>query len=336
MSACGPRGSRSILIQMSALAIDPSKETPPATNWPQSQRPNVRAALPSAMADAHPREVRDAPSRPDAAEAWHLGADVHPSTALSVRAARIGQLGPLVACLDWRKGMAPPKYLGASVRFCLMQRSPAMRWSSIPSLVLVLVSACRHHDGPTPPSASTTTPPPPVIDRRCDKDSDCAVAHIETSGKYVCCDACGTTPGTRKWHADLQRYCGKHPPGDCYPLACPAGRSIAVCDHGSCGITTNGSVTVQRRCLPAMVCDAWTGCTLARGNDQDGWFVEESARVPRGELAVPERVAVTGGKAAEGFRLLPPGVTCAPHSVPPILDSPPACTMKSSHCIEGS
>ena len=85
-----------------------------------------------------------------------------------------------------------------------------------------------------------------------------------------------------------------------------------------------------------MVCDAWTGCTLARGNDQDGWFVEESARVPRGELAVLERVAVIGGKAAEGFRLLPPGVTCAPHSVPPILDSPPACTMKSSHCIEGS
>src|SRR5688572_31012789 len=48
---------------------------------------------------------------------------------------------------------------------------------------------------------------PPAVERACTRDEECAVARIEAAGANACCPACGTTPGTRRWHADLQRYC---------------------------------------------------------------------------------------------------------------------------------
>jgi len=70
-----------------------------------------------------------------------------------------------------------------------------------------------------------------------------------------------------------------------------------MCEAGECKTTLNAPdgapafVAVESRCLPALVCDAWAGCALAVGNAQDGWFVAESQRVPRGEIAGLERVA---------------------------------------------
>jgi hypothetical protein len=118
------------------------------------------------------------------------------------------------------------------------------------------------------------------------------------------------------------------------------GPTRAVCRSGRCEATANaadggpGYVALEQRCLPAMVCDSWAGCALAMGNDQDGWFVSESSRVSRGAIANPERVAVVGGKAADALRLYPPGVTCPPHTVPPIHSLPPRCAMKAGHCVE--
>ncbi len=118
------------------------------------------------------------------------------------------------------------------------------------------------------------------------------------------------------------------------------GPTRAVCRDGRCEATPNaadggpGWVPVEQRCLPAVVCDSWAGCALAIGNDQDGWFVQESKRVARGEIAKPDRIAVVGGKAADALRLYPPGVTCAPHSVPAVLPVAPRCGTKAGHCVE--
>jgi hypothetical protein len=124
-------------------------------------------------------------------------------------------------------------------------------------------------------------------------------------------------------------------------LACPLGPTRAVCRAGSCEATSTGAdggvgyVASERRCLPALVCDTWAGCTLAVGNTQDGWFVEESKRVARGEIVALDRVAIaTDAGVAEAFRLTPPGVTCPPHGIPPILAPPPACAMKDGHCVQ--
>lgn len=71
--------------------------------------------------------------------------------------------------------------------------------------------------------------------------------------------------------------------------------------------------------MPAVVCDGWAGCASARGNEQDGWFVERSEKVPRGSETSVDRVALPKGASATVFRLAPEGVICPPHTVPPIL-----------------
>lgn len=189
-----------------------------------------------------------------------------------------------------------------------------------------------------PPVVASAAAPPPVA-RACSRDDECAVARIAPSGAHACCDACATTPGTRRWHAELQRFCAAHPPASCFPLACPMGPTFAVCRDGQCEATPSGPdggpgfVAVERRCLPALVCDGWSGCTRARGNGQDGWFVEESDRVGRGEPVGLERVATADGGVTEAFRLGPPGVSCPPHTIPPVLPPPPfACSDVDGQC----
>lgn len=116
------------------------------------------------------------------------------------------------------------------------------------------------------------------------------------------------------------------------------GPTFARCKDGLCEATPSGPdggpafVSVERRCLPAVVCDAWSGCARAVGNAQDGWFVEESERVARGELAGLERVALLDGSAAEVFRLHPPGVQCPPHTIPPVFPPAPACAERAGRC----
>lgn len=188
------------------------------------------------------------------------------------------------------------------------------------------------------PSASATPGPPPV-EAECKRDDECAVARVSVSGKDACCSACATTPGTRRWHAKLQRFCASNPPASCPPLGCPMGPTRAICNAGKCEATPSGPdgkpvfVMSEQKCLPAMVCDEWAGCVLLTGNTQDGWFVQEKARVPVGEIAGVDNVCTT--TRCEGARLFPEGPVCPPHTIPPMIDPPPySCVMEGGHCVK--
>ena len=181
--------------------------------------------------------------------------------------------------------------------------------------------------------------PPSVVERACARDEDCAVARVEATGPNACCPACGTTPGTRRWHAALQRYCGAHPPASCPPLACPLGPTVAVCRAGlgaAPAPAPAGGPAIglpERRCLPAMVCTEWAGCVLVAGNAQDGWFVEQSERVARGEIAGVEQVCTGDAGCYETAKLFPSDVHCPPTTIPPILGPPPTgCALVAGRC----
>ncbi len=182
---------------------------------------------------------------------------------------------------------------------------------------------------------------PPPVARACTRDDECAVARVEVSGKNVCCAACGTTPGTRAWYAELQLFCGARPQGDCPALACPMGPTHAICRTGRCEATWEGAdggpgfVADEQRCLPALVCGAWAGCALVTGNAQDGWYVYDATSAPRGTLASvePDVCAPRVAKRCTAARLFPKGVVCPPTSVPPLIPPPPkACVLDGVRC----
>ncbi|MDI1442586.1 hypothetical protein [Polyangium sp. 6x1] len=194
------------------------------------------------------------------------------------------------------------------------------------------------HSAPPTPGAGSAAGAPPPAERACKRDDECAVARVDVEGANACCPACGTTPGTRRWHADLQRYCAAHPPSTCSGLACPEGPTRASCRDGHCEATATGTdgqparVPVEQQCIPAMVCDAWAGCALVTGNAQDGWFVADGEKVPRGEIATMGNVCTVGDRC-EAARVLPPGVVCPPWSVPPRIEAPPyTCAMVGGKC----
>ena len=237
-----------------------------------------------------------------------------------------------------------------------------------PAAVALALGACCHSSGCTPtstaagpnPEASTSASRPtgkvmlvsgpasapsagssalPPVERACTRDSDCAVARIEVAGAQACCPSCGTTPGTRRWHAALQRSCGARDAGACYPLACPQGPTRAVCRSGFCEATELGPdggparVIVERRCLPVMICDGWAGCAMVSGNAQDGWFVEESDRAARGETVALGNVCTTPSQPCEAARILPVDSGCAPRTVPPLISAPGyGCGRSEGHC----
>jgi hypothetical protein len=185
------------------------------------------------------------------------------------------------------------------------------------------------------PDASTL----PVVERACTRDDECAVARVSVQGPSACCAACATTPGTRRWHAALQLYCGAHPSTACGPLACPEGPTRAVCRAGRCEATWTGAdggparVGVERRCLPALSCDAWVGCALVEGNAQDGWFVEEAAQATRGAVAAVGNVCTAGPVRCEAARITEPGVVCPPWSIPPVITAPAyTCSLEGGRC----
>lgn len=188
-----------------------------------------------------------------------------------------------------------------------------------------------------PPSAPAKIDGPPRIDTACKVDRDCVVAHIEVDGELACCDACKVTPGSRRWYSELELYCGSHTPSSCPPLACPMGPTHARCQAGQCIAepSDGGFQPFERKCLPAVVCDEWAGCASAHGNEESGWYVRESSRVPRGSPAVPDRVAVVDGGAKSVLRLWPSGVVCLPHSVPPLFSADvPKCVDAAGGCRE--
>ena len=196
---------------------------------------------------------------------------------------------------------------------------------------------------PARTAASGSEPPgtPPPVERGCTRDDECAVAKVEVAGEHACCAACGTTPGTRRWFAQLQLFCGAHPPKSCYPLGCPAGPTRAVCRTGVCEATASDAnghpiyVANERQCLPALICDQWAACALIEGNEQDGWFVQESPRVAVGTLASVEKNVCTAADAGrcEAAKLYPPDARCPPWTVPPLIAAPPfSCVLESGRC----
>ncbi len=84
-----------------------------------------------------------------------------------------------------------------------------------------------------------------------------------------------------------------------------------------------------------MVCEAWKGCALVTGNEQDGWFVEEGGHVSRGAVAgVRENACQVGGPCPAAV-VAEPGVECPAHSATlPIQPPPYTCVVRAGRCEE--
>lgn len=220
-----------------------------------------------------------------------------------------------------------------------------------------LLGACRPSSGPAIDRAAgggeaAATPVAvnselPTVDRACTRDEECAVARIDVSGTHACCPSCATTAGTRRWHAALQLSCADKPLTACGPLACPEGPTRAVCRSGRCEATATGAdggptrVPVERRCLPAMVCDDWVGCAVATGNHQDGYFTSgatawSGARRP---MPLPGTVAdIRNGCTLHGdceaVWTAPVKDPCPPWTAPPAIDRPTfTCAVEGLRCV---
>lgn len=240
-------------------------------------------------------------------------------------------------------------------------RSPISRVLAVLSCAAALGStmlgACRPSSGPAVDLAVggpdggatqvTASGERPAVDRTCTRDDECAVARIDVGGKTACCPSCATTPGTRRWHAALQLSCADSPLTACGPLACPEGPTRAVCRAGRCEATATGAdggptrVPVERRCLPAMVCDDWVGCAFATGNRQDGYFTSgatawSGARRPiptPGTLADVRNVCTIHEKC-EGVWTAPPKLACPPWTAPPMIGRPTyTCVEEGLRCV---
>lgn len=219
------------------------------------------------------------------------------------------------------------------------------------ALGCTLLGGCRPSSGPTvdpgsaaPDPASTTSL---AVDRACTRDDECAVARIDVGGKTACCPSCTTTPGTRRWHAALQRSCAESPLTACAPLACPEGPTRAVCRSGQCEATATGAdggptrVPVERRCLPAMVCDDWVGCAFATGNTQDGHFTSGATAWPGARRPIPApgtlasvRNGCTLHNDCEAIWTAPDKDPCPPWTAPPAIDRPAyTCVAEGSRCV---
>lgn len=123
------------------------------------------------------------------------------------------------------------------------------------------------------------------------------------------------------------------------------GPTRAVCRGGVCEATHEAAdggptfVVGDRRCLPALACNAWAGCALVEGNVQDGYFVVDATSAPRGTLASVEADACTPRAGVPkpsvrcaAARLFVKGVTCPPTSVPPLIAPPKPCVLDGLRC----
>ena len=88
----------------------------------------------------------------------------------------------------------------------------------------------------------------------------------------------------------------------------------------------------EHQCLPAMICDEWAGCALVAKDPQGRWSVVVADRLPKGELVRVENGCTTGAMCLTA-KAVPRGVTCAPHTIPPLI-SPPGytCVRDASSC----
>ena len=118
------------------------------------------------------------------------------------------------------------------------------------------------------------------------------------------------------------------------------GPTRAVCRGGACEATADDVdgkpvfVLPETRCLPAMVCDEWKGCASVQGDDQNGWFADQSDEVSRGDPVLVENGCTTErSKACLAAKLTVPGVVCAPHTLPPKIAPPTyGCVNEAGTC----
>jgi hypothetical protein len=116
------------------------------------------------------------------------------------------------------------------------------------------------------------------------------------------------------------------------------GPTRAVCRAGHCAAVATDdaglpvTISNERRCLPAMICDSWSDCATVVGNVQDGYFVEQAHAAPRGSLASIADVYTTGPKY-EAARLFLPAKVCPPWTAPPLIEPPKyACALENGVC----
>ena len=71
-----------------------------------------------------------------------------------------------------------------------------------------------------------------------------------------------------------------------------------------------------QQCVPAMICDAWSGCALVAGGK-----VVAAERLPAGE---PVRIenACSNGVTCTAAKATPAGTPCPPRGIPPVIEPP--------------
>lgn len=100
------------------------------------------------------------------------------------------------------------------------------------------------------------------------------------------------------------------------------------------GANNSAALPANQQCLPAMICDEWAGCALVEKNPQGHWtvVVAEADRLRPAQVVSVEN-ACTDGNNCQAAKAVPPGVTCAPHTIPPVIKKPDyACVWEKAIC----
>jgi hypothetical protein len=82
------------------------------------------------------------------------------------------------------------------------------------------------------------------------------------------------------------------------------------------------------QCLPAMICDDWSGCALVAAGK-----VVAADRLKAGAPVTVANVCSTGVTCIAARGIAPAGVTCPLHLVPPVIAPPPyTCAWDGAAC----
>jgi hypothetical protein len=91
--------------------------------------------------------------------------------------------------------------------------------------------------------------------------------------------------------------------------------------------TPSKTLPSGQQCLPAMICDAWSGCALIAGNK-----VVAADQLPAGEPVRVENGCTTGATCTAA-KATPAGTQCPLRGIPPKIDPPTyACTWDGTAC----
>jgi len=102
-----------------------------------------------------------------------------------------------------------------------------------------------------------------------------------------------------------------------------------ACDPPASGRPAAPSRTLpaDQQCLPAMICDAWSGCALIAGNQ-----VVAADQLRAGEPVRVENGCTTGATCIAA-KATPAGTQCPLRGIPPKIDPPPyACAWDGTAC----